>query len=103
MKTEVKVIIVYFPEVVFSGQADFSGMNANGAKDLFISAIKHKTYTRVDEKGTEAAAVTSVEVSLTSMPMEGRDMRFDRPFVYAVVDIENGMPLFLGVMENPAQ
>lgn len=86
-----------------AGQADFSGMSASGAKDLFISAIKHKTYIRVDEKGTEAAAVTSVEVGATSMPMEGLDMRFDRPFVYAVVDMENGMPLFLGVMENPAQ
>ena len=84
-------------------QADFSGMSARGARDLFISAIKHKTYIRVDEKGTEAAAVTSVEMSVTSMPMEGMDMRFDRPFLYAVVDVEQGMPLFLGIMENPAE
>ena len=83
--------------------ADFSGMSANGSRDLFISAIKHKTYIRVDEKGTEAAAVTSVEMSVTSMPAEGRNMRFDRPFLYAVVDVENGMPLFLGIMENPME
>ena len=83
--------------------ADFSGMSANGSKDLFISAIKHKTYIRVDEKGTEAAAVTSVEMSVTSMPAEGMNMRFDRPFLYAVVDVENGMPLFLGIMDNPME
>ncbi len=83
--------------------ADFSKMSASGAKELFITAVKHKTYVRVDEKGTEAAAATSVEMGVTSMPASGLEIRFDRPFLYAIVDVENGMPLFLGVMENPAE
>ncbi len=53
--------------------------------------------------GTEAAAVTSVEMSETSMSMVDTEIVFDRPFLYAVVDVENGMPLFLGVMEDPAR
>ena len=89
------------PQAFDPNNADFSGMSADGSRDLFISAVRHKTWIRVDEEGTEAAAVTSVEMTATAMPMPGMEMRFDRPFLYAVVDVESGMPLFLGVMEDP--
>ena len=42
----------------FTGNADFSIMKKE--KDIYISRIIHKTYIKVDEKGTEAAAVTAV-------------------------------------------
>lgn len=84
------------------GQADFSQMNESHAKDLFISEIKHKTFVRVDEEGTEAGAATSVEVSLTSMPVDLVSMVFDRPFIYCIVDTETSLPVFAGIMENPA-
>lgn len=83
--------------------ADFSLMQKSRSMDLYISDVKHKTFIRVDEKGTEAAAVTSVEVVLTSMPVEFQSVVFDRPFVYGIVDLENGLPLFIGIMENPAE
>lgn len=82
--------------------ADFSKMNESRAKDLFISEVKHKTYIRVDEKGTEAAAVTSIGVDVTGMPIELPRLTFDRPFVYGIVDVTTGIPLFIGIMENPA-
>ncbi len=85
-----------------SDQADFSPMTANKEMQLFISEIRHKTFVRVDEKGTEAAAVTSVEMSTTSMPMIDHQLVFDRPFVYGILDLQNGTPLFVGVLENPA-
>lgn len=89
-------------EVAFdSNVADFSLMSKNHNKELFISDVKHKTFIRVDEKGTEAAAVTSVEMSATSMPMEVQKLVFDRPFVYGIVDVTTGIPLFMGIMENP--
>jgi serpin B len=40
------------------GEADFSGMD--GTRDLFISQVIHKAYVKVDEIGTEAAAVTAI-------------------------------------------
>jgi len=84
-------------------KADFSLMNANRQKDLFISEVKHKTYCRVDEQGTEASAVTSIEISITSMPAEPQiKIVFNRPFVYGIVDTVTLSPLFLGVMDNPA-
>ena len=82
--------------------ADFSMMNESHAKDLSISEVKHKTYIKVDEKGTEAAAVTSIGVGATSMPIELPRLTFDRPFIYGIVDVTTGIPLFIGIMENPA-
>lgn len=88
--------------IAFSpGEADFSLMQPSREKTLFISAVQHKTFIRADEKGTEAAAVTSVEVSLTSMPVYDETMIFDRPFIYAIIDMNTGTPLFIGVMSDP--
>ncbi|MDW5300639.1 MAG: serpin family protein [Sedimentibacter sp.] len=81
--------------------ADFSLMKEDKNKDLYISEVIHKTFIKVDEKGTEAAAVTSVEVSETSIPVEIQRVVFDRPFVYGIVDTTTGIPLFMGIMENP--
>lgn len=89
-------------EVPFDyNNADFSLMKEDLKRELFISEIKHKTFIKVDEKGTEASAVTSVEMTLTSMPIELLKIVFDRPFVYGIVDITTGIPLFMGIMENP--
>lgn len=84
-----------------AGQADFSRMNAAHTKDLFISDVRHKTFFRIDEKGSEAAAVTSVEVSLTSIPEYEHTLDFSRPFLYGIADANTGLPLFIGIMEDP--
>lgn len=83
-------------------RADFSGMSERKAKDLYIGSVRHKTFVRVDEKGTEAAAVTSVGMRMTSIPAVEREITFDRPFFYGIMDLEAGIPLFAGILENPA-
>jgi serine protease inhibitor len=82
--------------------ADFSLMNAGRRKDLYISEVKHKTFCRVDEDGTEASAVTSVEIRETSLPVGDVQLIFNRPFIYGIVDTTTGLPLFLGILEDPA-
>jgi serine protease inhibitor len=82
--------------------ADFSQMNEQHTKDLYISEVKHKTFIRVDEKGTEASAATSVEIRVTAMPLSDKQITFDRPFLYGIMDLQTGMPLFIGIMEDPA-
>lgn len=82
-------------------QADFSQMIDSHEKILYIGEVKHKSFVRVDEKGTEAAAATSVEMRVTSMPYSERQIVFDRPFVYGILDLETGLPLFAGILEKP--
>jgi serine protease inhibitor len=81
-------------------KANFSRMAASNTGEIFIGDILHKTFITVDDKGTKAAAVTTVEVQLTSMPMIYK-IDLNRPFVYAIVDNETKLPLFIGTMMNP--
>lgn len=88
--------------IAFSPAADFSGISIKDR--LLISKIIHKTFVEVDEEGTEAAAVTAVEVSLTSAgPQQPQVtvMRVDRPFVFAIREHHSGTVLFVGKVLNP--
>lgn len=84
-----------------SETADFSGMRKQ--KDLFISDVIHKTYIDVNEKGTEAAAVTKVEMRLTSEVPDKKTflMEVNKPFFFAITDTQSGEILFMGVINNP--
>ncbi|MGD8867842.1 MAG: serpin family protein [Gemmatimonadales bacterium] len=82
-------------EVAFvDGAADFSRI-APGWQ-LFISQVKQKTFVKVDEEGTEAAAVTSVEVGYTSIPSGPPVLRVDRPFLFAIRERFSGTVIFVG-------
>lgn len=81
--------------------ADFSGMTA--AEQLFISEVIHEAYIAVDEEGTEAAAATAVVMRATSAPLETVQLTIDRPFVFALRDLETGALLFLGRVMDPSQ
>ncbi len=83
--------------------ADFSRMGQSALGSVYIGLVIHKTRIEVAEKGTEAAAATGVVMTATSAPVEPpKTLRFDRPFLYGIVDLESGLPLFLGVLETPA-
>jgi serine protease inhibitor len=77
-----------------AGGADFTRMSPRG-EDLFVSVVKHKTYVDVHEEGTEAAAVTSVEIRETSAPVIPT-MRVDRPYLFAIRERLSGTILFIG-------
>ncbi|WP_076672206.1 serpin family protein [Pontibacter indicus] len=83
--------------IAFSGGANFSRM-LEGQSNLAISKVKHKTFVEVNEEGTEAAAVTSVGVELTSMPSA---YRIDRPFVFMIREKSSGAILFIGKLMQP--
>lgn len=83
-------------------KADFTPMGTSENGPLYIGSVIHKTAFELNEKGTEAAAVTAVIMDAeAAMPLDDLIvLRFDRPFVYGVVDLETGAPLFLGTLEN---
>jgi serpin B len=85
----------------FTSAADFSGMTGN--RDLYIGSVLHKTFVSVDEKGTEAAAVTVVIMAGTSAPPpQNTEFKADRPFIFLITDIKTGSVLFIGRVLNPA-
>jgi serpin B len=83
-------------------RANFSGI-LQTAQNAFISKVKHKTFAEVNEEGTEAAAVTSAEISVTSVavPRKSFKMVVDRPFFFAIRDNKTGSVLFLGSIVDP--
>jgi serpin B len=83
-------------------RANFAGMFQT-AQSAFISKVKHKTFAEVNEEGTEAAAVTSAEISVTSIapPRKSFKMVVDRPFFFAIRDNKTGSVLFLGSIVDP--
>ncbi|MEW5767814.1 MAG: serpin family protein [bacterium] len=83
-------------------QADFTRMykKEQVTENLYISQVKHKTFVKVDEEGTEAAAVTSVEMTLTALP-SGFSMRVDRPFVLVIREDHSQTILFIGKIVEP--
>jgi len=88
-------------EIAFTpGLADFSNMYT-GPLDLNIDEVKHKTFVKVDEEGTEAAAVTSVSIVFTSAGGSGFTMRVDRPFVFVIREKNSGSILFWGKIVEP--
>ena len=83
----------------FSPIADFSEMAEN---NLSISRVIHKTHITVNEKGTKASAVTSITMTNTAVapPVPTKEVVLDRPFVYMIIDNENHMPIFIGMVTD---
>jgi serpin B len=85
-------------EIAFdTDQADFTNLYA-GPERAYISKVKHKTFVDVNEEGTEAAAVTSVEIGVTSAPQR---VVVDRPFLFAIRENYSGTILFMGKIVRP--
>ena len=82
------------------GAADFSSLG-DSPEGYYISQVIHATKIEVNEKGTEAAAATVVaaESGAAAPPQEGITLILDRPFLYGIVDLHTGVPLFLGTYE----
>ena len=78
--------------------ADFSGIGTSARGNLYISQVIHKTFISVAEKGTKAGAATATMMEAGGAPSEPKEVYLDRPFVYMLVDCENGTPLFVGTM-----
>lgn len=83
-------------KLAFDGPADFSNISND---DLLVSRVIHDTFVDVTEEGTEAAAVTIVEIIKTSMPDIPRVM-VNKPFLYIIREKSTGVILFIGKMGN---
>ena len=78
----------------FTPSADFSGM---ADEDLFISLLQQFTYVKVNEEGTEAAAVTVGGMDVAAPRTKyGNSFYVDRPFIFLIKEKSTGVILFMG-------
>ncbi|MEA3014662.1 MAG: hypothetical protein QOD42_3207 [Sphingomonadales bacterium] len=86
----------------FAPDADFSGISET---PVTIGQVIHKTFLRVDEKGTEAAAATAIVNIVVSGMRRDRippiQFHADRPFLILLRDRESGAILFFGRIVRP--
>jgi serpin B len=80
----------------FTDRADFSAM---GPAPMCVQTVAQRDYLRVDEKGTEAAAVTGIGMTtLSARPT----ITFDHPFLFLIRDTKTGTIMFAAQIQNPA-
>jgi serpin B len=111
-------VIVYMPKFKFSyekylnDQLMAMGMvdafipfqaNLSGISDqsIYVSFVKQNTFVEVDEVGTEAAAVTTIGVNLTSFPPQPTQFVIDKSFVFAIRERTTNTLLFIGQVMKP--
>ena len=84
----------------FSGGADFSSMSDVAT---YISLVQQATRLKVDEEGSEGAAVTVIGGETSpGMPEEKVDFFLDRPFLFQILEPATGTVLFMGQVGTPA-
>ncbi|MBO6247359.1 MAG: serpin family protein [Bacteroidales bacterium] len=79
----------------FQPSADFSEMTSTPVR---ISKVLQKAKIKVDEQGSEAAAVTSIVMGKNSVSAAPKSVVFhaDRPFIYAITEVSTGAIFFIG-------
>ena len=90
--------------LAFSSGADFSEMATYDGGNLYIGRVLHQTRIEVNAQGTKAAAATAVvmESGAVETSSNSYTVILNRPFVYMIVDMEQEIPVFIGVMTDPA-
>lgn len=86
---------------IFTQEADFSPLSAEW---LRMDSILHKAHITVDQCGTKAAAATlGVVVAGCAIDFDFKEVCLDRPFIYAIMNTETGLPVFTGLLNDMSQ
>lgn len=96
------VLVALGMGVAFGPGADFSVMSDT---HMWIDFVRHKSCLKVDEQGTEAAAVTGIVMTMAPPPppTEPFVMIVDRPFFLAIRDSGTNTILFMGAIVEPEE
>ena len=111
-KVDIKTEMHPISELMELGMVDMFDIRANFGElaemaqngELCVGDVLHKTVLKIDESGTEATAVTVIDIRATGMPIieEYESMIVNRPFFIAVIDGEAGI-MFTGTIMNPTK
>ena len=91
-------------DVFVPSASDLSGVAnlAEIGENLYVSKATQDAYVNVNEEGTEAAAVTTVTVTIESFQPPPPSFIADHPFIFTIYDEESGMILFMGRVSDPS-
>ena len=85
----------------FLPTADFSGLGVmDDGENIFLEKVYQKTHIEIDQSGTRAAAVTAIAATTEGDSDPIYTVILDRPFVYAIVDTQNLLPVFIGCVTD---
>ena len=88
--------------ISFNGMADFSKIYDPNQVQVYISKAIHKTYIKVNEEGTQAAAATAVGIGQATAAPAPPVFKADHPFFYAIVEKQTGTVLFVVIVNDPS-
>lgn len=86
---------------IFNPEKNILSKMGKATGNLYVSEMAQKTFIEVNELGTEAASAVSSAIDMMSLPEPKPTIDFNRPFVYGIIDNDTGLPIFLGIMDNP--
>ena len=78
--------------------ADFSKLT-DAVKEIWVDSAEHVAMVKIDEEGVTGAAYTDMMFAGSALPQDEIELRFDRPFYFAVSSGDNAV-LFSGVVRN---
>ncbi len=84
----------------FGSGADLTGITPQPA--LYVASVEQRAYLQVTPKGTTAAAVTGINVSMSATLGDRQPIVIDHPFLFLIRDRATGAVLFESMVENPA-
>lgn len=85
-------------QIPFTDQADFRNMTEwNG---LFIGSVTQKTALSLNEQGTQAAAITKIEMWGSNGDDNYVDFVLNRPFAFLIKEKSTGVILFAGAVNR---
>jgi len=85
-------------DIFAADSADLAGITP---EPVFISDIIHQTKIEVNEEGSEAAAVTGIQIDIRSGGSSPIMLNINKPFFFVIQDLKNNIPLFMGKIVNP--
>lgn len=83
----------------FNISADFSKLT-DGPNDLYVDEVIHQAKLKVDEAGAKAVAATVVTITESAVFADSLTIECSRPYLYAIIDLDNYTPLFIGVQTS---
>ena len=87
-------------DIFDAGKSNFTPLT--DTERVFLSQAEQDTRVTIDEEGCKAASLTIMAYAGAGAPEDHVDFKLDRPFIFEIMS-ETGLPLFVGIVNNPVQ